>query len=109
MSRRSGHRNPTAPLINPLHVPVGDRDVAWEEIISVVQEYFKVQHEEHAIRLVGDILTEGRIDTFPLIGATLLEPWRSDSATFRDKLEATLKTIRRRANLRVIPADQNSF
>lgn len=103
-----GPSQPDAPLANPIRVPVGDRDVAWEEIISVVQDYFKVQHEER-VRLVGDILTEGRIDTFPLIGQTLLEPWRGDSVTFRDKLEATLQTIRRRANLRVIPADQNSF
>jgi len=103
-----GPSQAAGPLTNPLRVPVGDRDQAWEEIISVVQEYFQVDHEER-VRLAGDILTEGRIDSKPLIAATLLEPWRGDSVTFRDKLDATLQTIRRRANLRVIPADQNSF
>ena len=98
---------PAGPIGNPLHVPVTDRDVAWEQIVAVVEEYFKVEHEER-VRLAGDILTEGRIDTYPQTGATLMEPWRGDSVTYYDKLESTLQSIRRRAYVRVIP-DQTGF
>ena len=49
------------------------------------------------------MLTEGRIDTYPVTGATLLEPWRGDSVTNYDRLEATLQSIRRRCFVRVIP------
>ena len=83
------------PLPNPLPVPVVDLDFAWEQIVAVVEENFKIQHEER-VRLCGDILTEGRIDTVPLTAATLLESWRSDSVTFRDRLISTLQSRRRR-------------
>jgi hypothetical protein len=98
---------PPGPITNPLHVPVADRDMAWEQLIAVIEEYFKVEHEER-VRLAGDILTEGRIDTYPQTGATLMEPWRGDSVTYYDKLESTLQSIRRRAFVRVIP-DQTGF
>ena len=29
---------------------------------------------------VGVTITEGRLDTFPDVGSTCLEPWRNDSA-----------------------------
>jgi hypothetical protein len=93
---------PAAMLADPLRVPVADRDFAWDQLVAVVEEYFKVEHEER-VKLIGDLLTEGRIDTFPVTGATLLEPWRGDSVTNYDRLEATLQSIRRRCFVRVIP------
>jgi hypothetical protein len=102
-----GPTQPLGPVANPLRVPVGDREFAFEQIVAVIEQYFKVQHEE-PVRVAGDILTEGRIDTYPQIAATLLEPWRGDSVTFYDRLESTLQTYRRRAFIRVIP-DQASF
>jgi hypothetical protein len=86
----------------PIVVPVADRDVAWDNIVDVVDDYFKVAREDR-VRLVGDVLTEGQIETYPLTGATLLEPWRGDSATFYERLESTLQSIRRRAFVRVMP------
>jgi hypothetical protein len=93
---------PVGMLADPLRVPVADRDFAWDQLVAVVEEYFKVEHEER-VRLVGDLLTEGRIDTYPVTGATLLEPWRGDSVTNYDRLEATLQSLRRRCFVRVIP------
>lgn len=98
---------PATVLPNPLPVPVVDLDFAWEQIAAVVEEYFKIQHEER-VRLVGGILTEGRIDTVPLAASTLLELWRHDSVTFHDRLLATLQSMRRRAFIRVIPV-QSGF
>jgi hypothetical protein len=76
--------------------------VLWEAIVDVIDDDFQIEREE-PVRRYGDILTEGRLDTKPLIGASLMEPWRSDSASGRQRLESTLQTIRRRAVVRVIP------
>lgn len=86
-------------------VPALNRDLVWDQIVDVVDDYFKIEHEER-VKLVGNTLVEGRIDTFPVTGATLLEPWRADSVGFRERLESTLQSIRRRADVRVIPVEQ---
>ena len=40
---------------------------------------------EHRVRMVGHVLMEGTIDTFPTIGSTLFEPWRRDSVSGFEK------------------------
>ena len=87
---------------NPLYVPVSDREFVWNQIVDTVDDYFQIEREER-VRLIGGVATEGRIDTVPLTGATLLEPWRRDSTHGYEKLHATLQSIRRRAVVRVIP------
>lgn len=87
---------------NPLYVPVGNHDLAWEQIVDVVDDYFRVERENR-VQTVGHVVTEGRIDTFPQVGATWLEPHRPDSAGWDNRWESTFQTIRRRAVLRVIP------
>lgn len=93
---------------NPLLVPVMDRDLVWEHVVDVVDDFFPKFEREDRVRQVGDVLTEGRIDTFPVGGATLLEPWRGDSATPYERLESTLQSTRRKAEIHVIP-DEAGF
>lgn len=97
---------PPVPLYcdNPLLMPVRDWSALWEALTNVVDDYFRIESEE-PVRMVGDTLTEGRIDTFPETGSTVLEPWRHDSADRYEKLESTLQSIRRQAHLRVIPSE----
>ena len=83
-------------------LPPSDRDLVWDQIVDVVDDYFDIDQEER-VKLIGGELTEGRIDTFPLTGATLLEPWRRDSVGFYERLESTMQSIRRRGFVRVIP------
>ncbi|HUY89746.1 MAG TPA: hypothetical protein VMV10_13515, partial [Pirellulales bacterium] len=45
--------------------------------------------------------TNGRIDTHFEISAGWLEPWRTDTVTFYDKLESTLQSMRRKAEVHV--------
>lgn len=87
---------------NPLFVPVSNPDLAWEQMVDVVDDYFRVQRENR-VQTVGNVITEGRIDTFPQVGATWLEPHRPDSVGWDNRWESTFQTIRRRAVLRVIP------
>lgn len=69
----------------------------------MVDDYFRIARED-PVRQIGDVLIEGRLDTHPEVGATLLEPWRHDSANLQERVESTLQTIRRHATVRVIPA-----
>ncbi len=85
-----------------IHVPVANRDWTWEQIVDTVDDYFRIERERQ-VQLVGDVLTEGRIDAFPKIGATIIEPQRRDSVGRYNRWESTLQTIRRRATVRVIP------
>ncbi len=88
---------------NPLLIPLGDPYYVWEGVVGVVSDYFKIEREE-PVKVVGDLLTEGRLDTYPEVGSTLLEPWRHDSADSYERLESTLQSIRRTARVRVIPS-----
>ena len=100
--------NPNIPqgalLENPMFVPAVDREFLHNQTVDAVDTYFRIEREER-VRLIGGILTEGRIDTFPRIGSTLLEPWRGDSTPGYERLHATLQSIRRKATVRIIPAD----
>ena len=90
---------------NPVLVPPGDHEFIWETVVDVVDDYFKIKEEE-PVRLVGQLQTEGRLDTYPEVGSTVLEPWRRDSVGRRERWLATLQSIRRYAVVRVIPDPQ---
>ncbi len=83
--------------------PYPDAQYIFDAAVDVVGDYFRIEHEE-PVRMLGAILTEGRIDTYPKIGATIFEPWDYDSANGYERWESTLQSIRRRALVRVTPA-----
>ena len=87
---------------NPLFVPIADHDFVWDQVVDEVDNYFKISLEDR-VRVVGNVLTEGRIETFPTAGATFFEPWRKDSATPYEKMYSTLQSMRRHAVVRVAP------
>ena len=104
----TGYAPPPVPTIeNPLLLPVRDREFAWNQIVDTIDNYFKIEHEDR-VRLVGDLLTEGRIDTYPAVASTLLEPWRSDSTPGFERLHSTLQSIQRQASVHVTPGE-NSY
>ena len=92
---------------NPISVPVVDDDLAWDQIVDVVTDYFRIAREQRA-RRGNDGWCEGRIETVPLDGATVLEPHRHDSVGSFNRWESTFQSIRRRATVRVIP-DANGY
>jgi len=93
---------PTTEVANPLAVPMLDRWLVMEQISDELDDYFRIFREER-IRMHDGILSEGRIETHPKIGSTLLEPWRRDSLIGFERLHATLQTVRRFAKVRVVP------
>ncbi len=88
-------------------MPVVDEERAWDQIADVVSDYFKIAREQR-VRRNGEAWMEGRIETVPLTGATVLEPWRHDSVSTFNRWESTFQSIRRRAIVRVIP-DANGY
>jgi hypothetical protein len=100
---------PEAPtgLANPIFVPAGDDQLAWEQISDVVSDYFPIAREQQ-VRRSGEAWSEGRIETAYQGGATWLEPFRKDSVGRFNRWESTFQTIRRSAVVRVIP-DANGY
>lgn len=80
---------------NPLTIPIGDFETVWRQSVNVLDEYFEIESENRLAR---------RIVTKPLNSATLLEPFRGDTVTLRDRVEATLQSIRRFAVVTVQPS-----
>ena len=72
-------------------------------MVDVVDDYFRIEHEE-PVRMVGNMLTEGNITTVPEVSPTIFEPWRHDTVDPQQRIENTLQSMRRRAVVRVIPA-----
>ncbi|MHB0955355.1 MAG: hypothetical protein ACYC6N_05290 [Pirellulaceae bacterium] len=98
-----GQALPQAALAqNPMNVPLSDREFLWNQLVDTVDDYFEIEREER-VRLVGGVLTEGQLDTFPQPGATMLEPWHKDSSPGFERHYATLQSIRRRAVVHVKP------
>lgn len=93
---------PTPPISNPLFVPAHAPEFLWSQIVDSVDDHFRIRTEER-IRVSDGVITEGRIDTYPTIGSTFLEPWRNDSVGRDEKTLATLQSIRRFAEIRVVP------
>ncbi len=89
------------PLIdNPLLVPSSDFENVWNKSVAVIDKYFDIESENRLSRTIR---------TQPQMGATMLEPWALDSATFQDRFEASLQTIRRWAVIHVDPAPTGGF
>jgi hypothetical protein len=92
---------PGAPR-NAVVIPPLDAELVWMKMVDVADDYFKVQSEQRVVFANG-VPTEGRIDTFPQTGATILEPWRGDSVGWTERWESTLQSIRRIGTLRLLP------
>jgi len=90
---------------NPAFLATANYECVWEHVVDVVDDYFPIQREE-PVRLVGNVITEGRLESFPAVGATIFEPWQKDSAGAYERLESTLQSIRRRAVVRVVPSER---
>lgn len=85
---------------NPLVVPSADFETVWRETVAVLDEYFDIRNEN---RLARTIVTD------PVIGATLLEPWRGDSVGASERLESTLQSIRRFARVKIDPVPGRGY
>ncbi len=94
--------NVVRPVGNPIQVAVADTEFLWNQIVDTVDDYFVIESETRVIK-TGDQWAEGRIKTYPEIGATYFEPWRRDALFGFQRLQSSLQTMRRTADIRVVP------
>jgi hypothetical protein len=87
---------------NPIFVEAYDHDFLWTVLVDVVDSHFEIEREM-PIRLYGNVLTEGILDTEPKIGASIVELWHADSVGVSERIDSTLQTIRRRVEVHAIP------
>jgi hypothetical protein len=91
---------PPPVLPNPLPVPAGDIEVVWNKTVAEVNKHFPIVSENRLARTI-------RTDS--VMTGALIEPWTQDAVTFRDRLEATLQTIRKFAVVHIDPAPTGGF
>ncbi|MBY0585913.1 hypothetical protein K2X85_01990 [bacterium] len=91
---------PTSSTENPASVTLTNYETVWETTAEVLDRYFDIAYENRY---------DGRMETKPVVGATIIEPWRLDSVGLRQRLESTLQTIRRRAFVMVYPSPAGGF
>lgn len=76
-------------LSNPLILPAGSDEVAWEKTVEVLHEYQFLIARENKL--------DGVIETKYKVGAGMLEPWHRDAVGIEERLEGSLQSVRRRA------------
>lgn len=87
---------------NPLFVPAVDREFLWNQTVDALDDHFRIEREQR-MQVIGGVITDGTIETFPTTGSSVLEPWRGDSTPGFQRWYATLQSIRRRALVRISP------
>jgi len=88
---------------NPIFIPIADPHCAWEQLVDVVDDYFRIESEQPA-RVVGNVPTLGTLTTAAEVSPTIFEPWRRDTVDRAQRVENTLQTMHRQAVIRVTPA-----
>lgn len=97
---------PQTRLANPINVNTQDSEFLWNQIVDTVDDYFpRIKSEQRPTRDATQWI-EGRLETYPEVGATYFEPWRKDALEGYQRLQSTLQTMRRTAYLRVIPINE---
>jgi uncharacterized protein YceK len=91
---------PGPPIENPLIVPTEDFETVWRKVVAVIDVPFDIRFENRVSRTIV---------TDPVMGATLLEPWRSDTVTLTDRFESTLQTMRRFARVQIDPVPGRGY
>lgn len=83
---------------NPLFVATSNEELVWERAVDVLHDFqFDIGQENRLARV---------IETLPKAGASLLEPWHSDSVGVPNRLESTLQSVRRTVQISMQPSDQ---
>jgi hypothetical protein len=94
--------DPNINVENPLYIPLGPPSygIVFEKVLDVTTDYFEVSYANRY---------DGRIVTYPRIAPGLEQPWKPGSPDFGQRLEATLQTLRHRAEISVQPAPDGGY
>ena len=94
--------DPAVAVENPVFVPEGPASYGkvFEKVLSVAGDYFEIRYSNRY---------DGQIRTFPRISPGLEQFWKPGSPDFGQQFEATLQTIRHRAEIDIEAAQDGGF
>ncbi|VTS00669.1 hypothetical protein [Tuwongella immobilis] len=72
----------------------------WEHVLDVVDDHFQIAYSNRF---------EGRILTVPKVAPGLAQPWRSSSPSVRERLLATLQSMRHRGEVTIQVAPTGGY
>jgi len=91
---------PPVQVSNPIRVATNNEELVWERAVDVLHAYhFEIARENRLGRV---------IETKPRVGSGLLEPWHKDSVGLHSRLESSLQSIRRIAQISMQPSDDGT-
>lgn len=87
---------------NPVYVPLGPASygMVFEKVLDVVGDYFEISYSNRY---------DGQIRTFPRVAPGFERFWKPGDPDFYQRLEATLQTIRHRAEISIDAAQDGGF
>jgi hypothetical protein len=96
--------DPKCATDNPIYVPFGNTPEAYARIfegtLDVLDDYFDIALTNRY---------DGRIETFPKVAPGFEQFWKVGNPGLRDRMLATLQTIRNRAVVLIQPADGGGY
>jgi hypothetical protein len=96
--------DPSITVANPIWVPSLGVEAAYpklfERVLDILSDYFDIRWASRY---------DGRIETFPRVSPGLEQPWKPGSPGCYERLEATLQSIRHRAEVLIEPAADGGF
>lgn len=94
--------NPNVTIENPVFIPQGPAayGIVFEKIIDVLDDYFDIAYTN---RYAGEIAT------FPKVAPGFEQPWKPGNPSAENRLQATLQTIRNRAEVLIHPAEDGGY
>lgn len=90
-----------SPIGNPVFIRANHPEMAWERTVDALHDF--------KFPLVRESKLDGVIETDYVVGSSVFEPWNRDSVGFDNRLESTFQSIRRRAIIRLTPAQGGYF
>jgi hypothetical protein len=87
---------------NPVYVPLGPGSygVVFEKAIDILDDYFEISYSNRY---------DGTIRTFPRVMPGFEQPWKRGNPDLRQRLHATLQTLRHRAEVLIQAAEDGGF
>lgn len=94
--------DPNCTVENPVFVPLGPQSygLVFEKTLDILDDYFEISYANRY---------DGRIETFPRIAPGYEQFWKPGNPDARDRLLATLQTLRNRAVVLIQPAEDGGF
>jgi hypothetical protein len=87
---------------NPLYLPVGPPSygLVFDKALDTLDDVFDIAYANRY---------DGRIETFPRVAPGLFQPWKHGNMNPRDRIHASLQSLRHRAVLTILAADDGGY